>query len=478
MKQKSLGLNAILNVVRTLVGILFPLITYPYITRVLGAENLGKINFSNSVIAYFLLIAGFGVSTYSVREGAKRRHNSEELSRFVNEIFTINLYTTALAYLLLFIWIYFSYKLHNYWELLLIQSISIFISTIGVEWINTIFEDFLYITIRSIIIQILSVFLIFVFVNSTEDIYIYTWISILTSFITSVINIIHCRKYISIRIVRKCNAREHFKPMLILFFANISTVIFVNSDQTMMGYFTSDYYVGIYAVAVKIYTIVKNVFTSLLIVAVPRVSSFKNRVRSISFANHLFNLFLILLIPMAVGLFSLSDEIIFIIGGPGYEESITTLKILSVSILCSGLASFMTYICVVPSGSDKILLISSSTAAIINFLLNLILIPILKNNGAAITTVIAEFIMFAIEVWLLKPKIITDIRNLIQVLIGCLAIIAVCYSMKLLIGNFFIRIAISLVFSVITYFVVLLLVKNQNSLEILNKVKRKMRHEI
>ena len=131
-----------------------------------------------------------------------------------------------------------------------------------------------------------------------------------------------------------------------------------------------------------------------------------------------------------------------------------------------------------PSGSDKILLISSGIAAIINFLLNLILIPILKNNGAAITTVIAEFIMFAIEVWLLKPKIITDIRNLIQVLIGCLAIIAVFYSMKLLIGNLFIRIAISLVFSVITYFVVLLLVKNQNSLEILNKVKRKMRHEI
>ena len=99
MKQKSLGLNAILNVVRTLVGIMFPLITYPYLTRVLGAENLGKINFSNSIIAYFSLIAAFGVSTYSVREGAKRRHNSEKLSRFVNEIFTINLCTTTITHI-------------------------------------------------------------------------------------------------------------------------------------------------------------------------------------------------------------------------------------------------------------------------------------------------------------------------------------------------------------------------------------------
>lgn len=139
--KKSLSLNALLNTVKTVLGIIFPLITFPYISRVLGVENVGKVNFSGSVVSYFTLIAAFGVSTYAVREGAKIRDNKKKFIDFSNQVFTINVLTTVLAYFLLGILIIFSAKIRNYTGLIVILSTAIVFVTIGADWLNTIYED-------------------------------------------------------------------------------------------------------------------------------------------------------------------------------------------------------------------------------------------------------------------------------------------------------------------------------------------------
>lgn len=161
MKKRSLRLNALLNSLRSILNILFPIITFPYVSHVLQVRGIGIYNFSNSIVSYFLLIAGLGINTYAVREGAKLRDNQIKISRFASEVFTINIYSTIISYLLLLLCLFIFSKLHNYLSCILIFSIQIFFTTIGTEWVYQIYEDYSYITLRSILFQILSIILLF-----------------------------------------------------------------------------------------------------------------------------------------------------------------------------------------------------------------------------------------------------------------------------------------------------------------------------
>ena len=172
VKNKSLGINAFLNVIRSSLSVIFPLITYPYAFRILHAENMGKIDFSNSIISYFSLIAVLGVSSYAVREGAKVRDSRKKIDELSSEIFSINVVTTIISYTLLVLFVAASDKIQPYSELIFLLSLSIAFTTLGIDWINTIYEDFLFITVRSIITHILSLVLLFVLVKHEDDYYI------------------------------------------------------------------------------------------------------------------------------------------------------------------------------------------------------------------------------------------------------------------------------------------------------------------
>ena len=166
---KKMGVNAALNLFKTALSIIFPLITYPYISRILGVENLGKINYTASIVGYFSLVAALGISTYAIREGGRIRSDSKNLSHLGNQIFTINILSTIVSYLLLVLVVCLFIPNREYQILIFIQSLTIVFTTLGVDWINVLFEDFLYITIRSIIIQILSLILMFVLVKTASD---------------------------------------------------------------------------------------------------------------------------------------------------------------------------------------------------------------------------------------------------------------------------------------------------------------------
>ena len=181
MKKKSLGLNAFLNGLRSVLNLIFPLITFPYISRVLSVNGIGIYNFSNTYIGYFILIAGLGIATYAVREGAKYRDNKEQIEEFSSEVFSINILATVIAYILLLLSLVIFKNLNNYVACILIFSIQILFTTLGTEWIYTIYEDYTYITIRSIIFKILSIILLFIFVKRPSDYLIYAAITVLAS---------------------------------------------------------------------------------------------------------------------------------------------------------------------------------------------------------------------------------------------------------------------------------------------------------
>ena len=173
MGNRSLKTNAILNTLKTALSVVFPLITFPYISRVLQVEAVGIYNFSASIVSYFVLIGGLGVATYAVREGAQYRDDKEKIGKFVSEVFTINMMSTLISYFLLVLSIIIISKLHNYALAIVILSAEIFFTTLGVSWVCNIFEDFLFIAIQSIAVQSVSLLLTLILVKSPDDIYKY-----------------------------------------------------------------------------------------------------------------------------------------------------------------------------------------------------------------------------------------------------------------------------------------------------------------
>lgn len=464
--KKSLVANATLNMIRTILGIIFPLITFPYISRVLGVTNIGKINFASSIVSYFSLIGAFGVANYAIREGARVRDKKEEFQNISNEMFSINIVTTIIAYTLLIVMMFISRTLRNYSLLIAIQSAAIFFTTIGTDWINSIYEDFLYITIRQVLVQLCCLIMMFVFVHTPKDYYLYAAISVFSSVGANICNFFYCKRYVKLRFVFTSSLKRHIPSMLMFFLSNLTTTIFLNSDQTMLGIICGDYNVGLYSVSVKIYTIMKSFFTAILTVLMPRMIYMLSNSDSISiqkFEQKVVLIYTSLVFPLATGLFVLSDSAILIVGGENYMGAVPSLQILSVSLLCSAMAYFLTCVVIIPRNKEKIMMSASATSAVANVILNLFFIKFLSESGAAITTAISEIIVFIIEYVGGKKNIFAShmFRHFLNIIIGCFCIVGVKYIVRLFIPNIIISAIIIIPVSIIVYLLALIICKDE-----------------
>lgn len=469
MAKKSIKINAILNAVRLVMGMLFQLITYPYVTRVLQAEYLGKVTYSQSIVSYFSLIAALGVGTYAVREGSKYRANKERIEQFASEVFTSNIITTLISYLLLMAVLFAVPKFHTYIPLIAVLSMSIIFTTIGVDWVNVIFEDFLVITVRSIAIQIINMFLIFLLVKDTSDYYIYAVLTISSSMIICVWNFFYCRKYIHIHIIRTCNFFKHVKLMVVFFANSLAITVYCNADSTMIGWIIGDSCVGIYAVAVKVYSIVKGLLASVYTVCIPRLSNYYSKEDYKSFQSLIekviSGLFVISL-PSMVGLIMLAKPIIILLAGAGYESAIVTLRILSIALIFAVVGGVFSNCVNIPMGKERVSLLATIIAAVINVGLNVIVIPIWKHNGAAVTTVIAELSVLVIcfiynsEI----RKLISwnkIIKSAVQAIVGSVGVALACLVVQKNSNSQIVCCVVSFGLSIIMYFLIMLALNNE-----------------
>lgn len=395
---KSIGVNAVLNFIKVGCSIVFPLITFPYTSRVLQVESIGKVNYGNSIITYFALFAALGISTYGVREGARRKRGAE-FERFASEIFSLNLLTTALSYAVLFGMLLLVPRFRDYRAVILIQSLTIFLTTLGVEWVNTVYEDFLYITVRSIVIQILCMAALFLFIHRPEDYLKYACISVMSSSIMCVANWIYCRRYVRIRILPDPAVFRHLYPMFIFFANSLAITIYVSADTTMLGWIAGDYYTGLYAVSVKIYQIVKKLMTAVYTVTIPRLSRFAGSGEWKEYRKLLTEIsscVILLVVPCMTGLAVYARSIIFVISGESYLPAVRSLQILAIALLFA-VGSGVVVNCInTPNGFEKTSLSATIAAALVNVGLNVVLIPAFRQDGAALTTVIAEAMVFVI----------------------------------------------------------------------------------
>lgn len=425
MKQKSIGKNAILNMIKTLVSLLFPLITFPYISRILLVENLGRINYADSIVGYFSLIALLGVKTYATREGAQVRNNPQKFQKLFSEIFSITIITTVISYLLLGVAVVSINSLHSYAGVIAILSTSIVFTTIGAEWVCSVYEDYTYITIRSIVFQIVSLVLIFIMVHDTYDIYKYAVILVISSSGANIANCIYIRRYCKLKFTIHMNLKKHIKPIMILFASTLATSIYVSSDITILGAMQGDYYTGLYSTSTKIYSIVKNLFGAILVVAIPRFSVYYSQDKKIEYDDLLFklsNILRILALPVAVGIFMLSPQIIALISGESYLDAIGSLRILSMAIPFVAASWLLSQCILIPMKYERYVLKVTVFAMILNIILNLLFVPYFNQNATAFTTLLAEFIVMLLYALKIRGKVYIKnfTKQVFHSMIGCI----------------------------------------------------------
>lgn len=482
--KKSIGQNAILNVFTTLLRVIFPLITFPYVSRVLQVENLGKVNYATSIISYYALFAALGISTYAVREGARNRDNRIQTERFASQVFSINIVSTVVAYIALALSLVFVNKFHDYTVLLIIESATILFTTLGVDWVNIIYEDYTYIALRSFTVQIFSLVALFIFVHRTTDYYIYAIITVANQGIISVLNIFHVRKYCRVRFTFKMDIRKHIRPIMVLFSNNLAVSIYVNSDMTMLGWMIGDYYVGLYSVAVKIYTIIKQLLAALYNVMIARLSYYyaqEQLEKFKSLLNNAINAIIFLTVPATCGLICISREVILVISGKSYIEATTCLQILSIALFFAMLGGVFSNCVNLPLKRERINLIATSISAAVNIGLNIFLIPIFHHNAAAFTTLISEFLVFAILFFCTKDHYDYfnkhDIfLNLIKSFISAIPIISIAFVFHHLVEiNDVLYLFIEIIFGGGAYFMINVLLKNQWVYKVKDNITAKIR---
>lgn len=454
-QKKSLTLNILMNAILTMSQFLFPLLTFPYISRILLPAGMGKVSFATSVVSYFALFAQLGIPTYGIRACARVRDDKEALTRTVQELFLINLVMSVLAYVALFGGILFVPRLHQEKELFLIVGLTILFNAIGMEWLYKALEQYTYITVRSILFKLIAILAMFLLVHEQSDYMIYGGVSILASSASNVFNFIHLYHYISLKPVGHYNFRQHFKAVFIFFAMSCATTIYTNLDTVMLGFLTSDAEVGYYNAAVKIKSILVSVVTSLGVVLLPRASYYvecKLMDKFCRITHVALNFVILISVPLTVYFILFAKEGIFFLSGAEYEASIVPMQIIMPTLIFIGMTNIMGIQMLIPLGKERVVLYSEIAGAVADLLLNVALIPSMASAGAAIGTVVAEGVVFAVQFWALRKEVLSayqKVRYVTIVLALALAIASCLWVKTTALGSF-----ASLLVSAILFFAV------------------------
>ena len=486
-REKSVKFNALLNSAKMIISIGIHLITIPYASRILVKAHYGKVSFANSIIQYLALFAMLGISTYAQREGPRFRDNHQKFEDFASQLFTINVISTVLSYIMMAVLLLFAMKLRDYRILILVQSVIIVLTTIGADWINQIYEDYFYMTVRYIIVEIIALISLFIFVRTPSDYVNYAFIMVMSAAGGNLFNVFYVRRYAKLHFTPLRDCRQHLKPVIKLFFVNLATVLYISSDITILGYFRDNATVGVYTLASKIYSTIKNVINAVILVALPRLSFYLGHQMDHEYnalLKKIYDYLITLLLPVIAGLFILSKPIMLIVGGMQYSDGYVPLALLSLSLLFAALACYFATSIILLYKQDNVYLMATLISCFSNVALNFILIPYMGYVGASLTTLIAEMLMCLIT-WYYSLKLpniqehkvylFADRSVLISSIIGSLGILVIGLLIKDVVGNPFINVGITFVLSVLFYFIILLIFKNPILTLFMKKLKIKLK---
>lgn len=405
VKTPSIKKNYLMNIILSMSAIFFPLISFPYVSRILGPEGTGKVSFAVSFVMYFDIFAQLGVPGHGIRACAKARDDIRELSKIVAELMVINITMTLIVYIVLFGVVWAIPSLRDDKELYVICSLLIILNSIGMNWLFQGLEKYTYITVRSLLFKIIALVGMFLLIKSREDYHKYAGLVILAGYASNILNLIYAVRIVNLHGIGKLDLRRHLKPVGVFFATTCATTVYLNLDNVMLGVMTSKTEVGYYSTAVKVKSLLLNLVTSLGTVLLPRLSYYVEQRRIEEFktiSGKSLHLVLLTATSFMVYFMIFAKPVIFLLSGEEYLNSVIPMQIIMPTLLFIGITNIMGMQILVPLGLEKYVLYSEIGGAVVDIILNALFIPVWGASGAAIGTAAAEITVLVIQYYFLK----------------------------------------------------------------------------
>ena len=402
----SLKKNIFYSGILTTANYIFPLITYPYVSRVLGVANIGVCNFVDSIIHYFLIFSALGIGTVGIREIAKNKSDKEKLQKTFSQLFTINTITTSIAVILLLIAMHTVPKLQENYELMWIGVLKLVFNYLLIEWLYKGLEDFKYVTNRTILVRCLYVLSVFIFVKNADDLGTYYFLTSATVVVNAIINLLYARRVVQFKLCFS-SLKDYSKSVGILGVYNILTSMYTTFNVAYLGFVSSDTQVGYYTTSTKIHSLILMAFTAVTGVLMPRIASILSEKRYTEYSRLIKKSIYILLlfsIPCVIVLEFFAPEIIYLIAGAGYEGAITPLRIIAPLVLIIGVEQILITQSLVPMGQDRAILTNSLFGAFVGVLMNLTIVPRYRAVGSSIVWVLSEITVMLCAIYFVRKS--------------------------------------------------------------------------
>lgn len=453
----SIKKNFFYSSILTTANYIFPLLTFPYVSRVLGVTNVGLCNFVDSIIHYFILFSMMGIGVVGIREVAKYRHNRQKLDEVFSNLFWLNTITTIIALLILILVTYFVDKLKIHWQMMAIGSLKLIMNYMLIEWLYKGMEEFRFITIRTIIVKTLYVIGVFLFVRQTSDYHIYYILTVMMIVVNAFINIVYSRHYVTL-LFRKINITLYIKAFLILGVYSLLTSMYLSFNVMYLGFVSGETEVGYYSTASKLYKILIAIFTAFTGVMLPRMSSLLSEGKVDEFKTFLrksVNILLAFSVPSVIFTIIYAPIIIEIIAGKGYEGAILPLRIIMPLMFIIGYEQVLIIQALMPLKKDKAILHNSIYGASVAIILNILLVPKFASVGSSIVWLVSELVVLCSGQYYASKYISFHFpwKSLIGNIIANMPLMIILYFVSSLRDRFLAIIIASIVTGV--YFVVL-----------------------
>lgn len=477
MQGKSLKRNYVLNLIYQILAVVLPFITTPYISRVLLAEGVGAYSYTLATATYMGTFAIMGMDTYGQLQASKCRNDKTACGQLIYGIFGAKFFTTAIT-----IGIYFllESKIGMYRELYWIMIIFFLAQLVDFTWFFQGIEEFAFIVTRNVLVKVVGIICIFVFVKETKDVGIYALIIQGTTLLGNLIVVPCLRKFIVSVPIKCIRILPPLKGGMIYFIPTIATSVYTMLDKAMIGWVTkSSYENGYYEQAYKIIQIALVAVTSLRTVTLPRVVHLyneKNYGEVIDIVNRTIRFVLCLSLPMCIGLILIAPRLIPIFLGDSFGKSIIIVQVLAVLIVVLGLSTLISGQCLTAMERQKQANVCVIVGAVINFSMNLVLIPKCGALGAAIATVVSEIIILVMFLIFGRTYIrLNDLgKYFCRYLSGSLIMAAVIYAMEYVNWNNAVVMFAQVFTGVIIYFAVLILARDDMILSFLQSFKQRI----
>lgn len=478
VKNKSIKKNFIYNSILTSANIVFPLITAPYLSYTLGAENIGKVNFATSIVNWFILISSFGIPRYGIREIARNRDNKKELTNTFWNLILIQASLSIIAIIVYLLAIFNVPRFESELNIHLMMVMMLILNVFSIDWFYQWIEEYSYITIRNIAFKIISIILMFAIVKNSDDYMIYAGINIFGLCFNNVLNYLNTKKYIDKKMY-KLEILTYLKELRIYFFTTLIIALYTQLDQLFIGY-GSEQHLAFYLRSKTILGIGLSITNSLITVLIPRTAYLiKNDYEAYKkVISKSINYIYIIGLPCIVGIFLLSREIMIFLGGEEFIPASYSLKIISVLIVVNAVGSWQVNQILIPYRKENVALKIQTISAIVSILLNIILVPKISYIGAAIAWCITESMLVIMEAIAINREC-KDIRiqyitsSLKKYLISVLCMAIPIIIIKSIINNHIVVILISVIIAPFIYGISCILLKDDIALNVLEQLKSK-----